>query len=93
VRGAAGLRVLTVGDGNGTGTMAEIESRLRSAGCDVRRIPELTTNAWTPAATDLVIVDSKDEPADVVRSIGEVVSHARSAAAPSIVRFTGSRSR
>jgi DNA-binding response OmpR family regulator/anti-sigma regulatory factor (Ser/Thr protein kinase) len=84
-----GLRVLTVGDGNGTGTMAEIEGRLRSAGCDVRRVPELTPNSWTAAATDVVIVDLKDTPGHAMQSIRDVVAGARSAALPPVVGFVG----
>jgi DNA-binding response OmpR family regulator/anti-sigma regulatory factor (Ser/Thr protein kinase) len=86
----AGLRVLTVGDGNGTGAMAEIEGRLRSAGCEVRRVSELSSNAWTPAATDVVIVDLKDAPGRSHRSIQDVVAGARSVEFPPIVGLVGS---
>ncbi len=88
-RGASGLRVLTVGQGPGTGTMNEIESRLRSCGCDVRRIAALHDNSWTPAATDLVIVDVNDAPGAAASGLAQMIAHACSATLPAVVGFVG----
>jgi hypothetical protein len=69
--------------------MAEIEGRLRSAGCEVRRVRELSSNAWTPAATDLVIVDLKDAPGRAHHTLRDAIAGARSAAFPPIVGDVG----
>ena len=71
--------------------MAEIEGRLKSAGCSVRRIPELNANSWTPAATDLVIVDLNDAPGGTAQGLPDVVAGARSMTLPPIVGFVGGR--